>query len=482
MSKWIAVPLSLIAAAISIGPALAGDSDPWIVGKVLGDVRIDHKSGSEPARRDLTLVPSDTIRTGKNGRVVLTRGQESIMVSPSTTISLPDAARAGMSTIIQRSGSIILEVEKQNVQHFEVETPVLAAVVKGTRFEVRVGSDRAKVSVLRGQVQVADFKSGQIGLVTRGQAAAVAPGHVGLTLTGAGPKAPIQQGPPRHSAVQPSSRNAAPAAVKATAPNGKAAITRTGSGAIRITGALGPVSLDVSKATGGLARTEAAVSGSAPKPTVWSGGQPTTAAAATPSSQSNSVNSAAASNAASSGSKSSGSILTAIFGTAPSPAPTPSPSPAASAPSTDTGTSNPPAAVVVTTASNPAATTGSSTSGSPGSAAPPAVVVGSTAGSTGTGSPAPGDTGGSTSSNSPSKSASSNAGGTGNGNSENNSSDKNTGVNGSGNSANNSPTRNGGDKGITNVVGNLFGYHGVSAGNGGSKEGGSSPNRGNPKK
>ena len=50
-------------------------------------------------------------------------------------IGLPLEKTDGLSTTIQqRAGSILLEVEKRNVTHFEVETPYLAAVVKGTQF------------------------------------------------------------------------------------------------------------------------------------------------------------------------------------------------------------------------------------------------------------------------------------------------------------------------------------------------------------
>jgi FecR protein len=109
------------------------------------------------------LKPGDTIRTGRNGRVLLVRGEETILVAPNSVIGLPRRRRTGLATtILQQAGSILLEVEKQNVKHFEVETPYLAAVVKGTQFSVTVDRERTSVSVLRGQVEVSDFKSGQI--------------------------------------------------------------------------------------------------------------------------------------------------------------------------------------------------------------------------------------------------------------------------------------------------------------------------------
>ncbi len=83
---------------------------------------------------------------------------------------LPAEKKEGLATTItQQAGSILLEVEKKNVKHFEVETPYLAAVVKGTQFRVTVSASGATVDVTRGQVEVSDFKSGQIAMVMPGQ-------------------------------------------------------------------------------------------------------------------------------------------------------------------------------------------------------------------------------------------------------------------------------------------------------------------------
>ena len=119
-------------------------------------------------------------------------------------IGLPTEKKDGLSTtIVQQAGSILLEVEKRNVKHFEVETPYLAAVVKGTQFRVSVNAASTSVDVLRGQVEVADFKSGQIAQVMPGQVAtAFAHGKAGLSLSGSGTFNPIEQGKPRASSIE----------------------------------------------------------------------------------------------------------------------------------------------------------------------------------------------------------------------------------------------------------------------------------------
>ena len=154
--------------------------------------------------QDAVLKPGDSIRTGRNGRVLLMRGAETMMISANSAISLPEAGRPGMTTVIQQAGSILLDVEKRNVQHFEVETPYLAAVVKGTRFTVTVANGRAQVNVARGQVQVADFRSGQFALVLPGQIARVAHSAAsGCGCPDAGALSAIQQGPAQAPRIAP---------------------------------------------------------------------------------------------------------------------------------------------------------------------------------------------------------------------------------------------------------------------------------------
>src|SRR5262249_2175498 len=159
----------------------------WSVSKASGDVWIASEGTQQVSlKQEETLKPGDTIRTGRNGRVLLVRGEETMLISPNSVVGLPAERKDGLSTtVVQRVGSILLEVEKRNVKHFEVETPYLAAVVKGTRFSVTVTGESTKVAVLRGQVEVSDFKTGQIAQVMPGQTAtAFERGRPGLSLSG----------------------------------------------------------------------------------------------------------------------------------------------------------------------------------------------------------------------------------------------------------------------------------------------------------
>lgn len=335
-------------AALILGTAsgaFAADDGVWSVSKSSGDVWLA-ASGAQPVSlsQEGTLKPGDTIRTGRNGRVLLVRGEETILISPNSVVGLPAEKKEGLSTtIIQRAGAILLEVEKRNVKHFEVETPYLAAVVKGTQFSVTVDAGSTKVGVLRGQVEVSDFKTGQIAQVLPGQAAtAFEHGKPGLSLSGAGTFNPIEHGKPRASTIErvpvPKSglsapRNAANGhAIHALGPIDKGTKAAGASkqshqaagghahkaGVVRISNSLGEVKLNVHKVTNGLAH--GAVEGgrvrnanaSTGTETVWSDTKANTTTTAANSSNVTAVTVSSSASAASATSASSSATTTVV--------------------------------------------------------------------------------------------------------------------------------------------------------------------------
>src|SRR5664280_2616253 len=180
---WRILTMAFVLGAAS--SAAAAEEGAWSVSKSSGDVWMTTTGAQQVSLgKEEVLKPGDTIRTGRNGRVLLVRGEETILVSPNSVVGLPTEKKEGLSTtIVQQAGSILLKVEKRDVRHFEVETPYLAAVVKGTEFRVSTDGSGAHVDVLQGSVEVADFRSGQYALVLPGQAAKVsAQGSEGLSL------------------------------------------------------------------------------------------------------------------------------------------------------------------------------------------------------------------------------------------------------------------------------------------------------------
>jgi hypothetical protein len=193
-------------AIFGLGSSATAQDAAWHVSKSSGEVWVTNSGVQKASVTAATVLqPGDNIRTGQTGRVLLVRGKESMLISPNSIIGIPKESSDGMATtIIQRAGTILLDVEKRSVKHFEVETPYLAAVVKGTRFRVTVGKDDAHVDVLRGHVEVSDYKSGQYALIAAGQTAKVSTqGPFGLSLSGSGTLSSIQQGTPRSSSSRP---------------------------------------------------------------------------------------------------------------------------------------------------------------------------------------------------------------------------------------------------------------------------------------
>jgi FecR-like protein len=180
-------------------------NDVWHVSNAFGNVWVTVGGVQQASLAHARILkPGDSIRTGQNGRALLVRGEEYILISPNSAIEIPRETKQGiLTTIIQRAGSIVLEVEKRNVKHFEVETPLLAALVKGTRFRVTVEKNNSYVDVLRGQVEVSDLKSGQHALVQPGQTGKVLAQRLGLSLSGSGTLSAIEQGTPRRSLADP---------------------------------------------------------------------------------------------------------------------------------------------------------------------------------------------------------------------------------------------------------------------------------------
>jgi hypothetical protein len=312
ISRPLIAALGLFAAS----GAFAADDGTWSVRRFSGEVWTTSGDIQQASlKTDEVLKPGDTVRTGHNGRVLLVRGEESILIAPNSVVGIPAEKKEGLATTIkQQAGSILLEVEKKNVKHFAVETPYAAAVVKGTQFRVTVTASGTKVDVVRGQVEVADFKTGQIAQVMPGQhATAFASGEAGLVLGGSGAMQPIHQGQPRASSINrvPVPRNGLTAPVK---PGPSSVQQRHASGGaragvVRISSTLGEAKVNVHRATHGLARSTSPVAGARnaairETSTVWAASEPASSNAA--SSSANKGNGSVGGNGGSGGSAATG--------------------------------------------------------------------------------------------------------------------------------------------------------------------------------
>ena len=161
------------AVLLSASTAFAG-TPGWIVSESSGKVSILSTGTSRVAIRGGQLSAGDFVTTGTTGRAVLVRGEEYLVVAPNSRIRIaPPAQSGGLTQIIEHFGNVIYKIKKMTMPHFAVETPFLAAVVKGTTFSVTVTEKGAAVQVVEGRVEVATRDGGAAFMVLPGDIGSV---------------------------------------------------------------------------------------------------------------------------------------------------------------------------------------------------------------------------------------------------------------------------------------------------------------------
>ena len=183
--------------------ATIAQADEWRVVQSSGDVWIGSDSAQPVSLGSTeTLADGATLITGKSGRAMLVHDGQTMLVGPNSVASVPKSGdQGGFVTVLERTGAIEFDVDKQTAPHFAVETPYLAAVVKGTHFTVTIDGGSASVAVARGLVAVSDLATGEAVDTPLGQTAMVSGPDTKLTISGSGLLAPITQGSPRAPVV-----------------------------------------------------------------------------------------------------------------------------------------------------------------------------------------------------------------------------------------------------------------------------------------
>ncbi len=183
MRLWIWAAALAMAAGLSVAPALADD---WTAVKLRGTVHEFVDGEWQPLERGDVVSDARLIKTSNNARVTFARGEELIELGPSTRIQIMDeGGRRPFTTVRQYLGTVEIEAEVQNVEHFAVATPYLVAIVKGTQFTVTSSTRVSKVRVRRGAVSVVGIESGSETLITAGQSVSTR-GSAPLRVSGAG--------------------------------------------------------------------------------------------------------------------------------------------------------------------------------------------------------------------------------------------------------------------------------------------------------
>lgn len=260
---WLTVLATVATVWLWSSTATAGTSGVWAIADMSGRVSIV-RSGAAPVALTTgdELRPGDMIETAADSSATLVRDGESIVIAPNSRMGLPATNDSPFATLVlQKLGTLLFKVEKQQQQHFEVKTPYLAAVVKGTTFAVNVGPAGSSVHVIEGAVQVNDL-TGNAAIVRPGQTALVssAPGAT-LSIKGDSPKTPTQR-----SDAAPDQSSDAPAesaALPATTDSPSLGVKPTDSGVspegFAIEQTVGTVDIDIGTATNGLIQSAHAV-------------------------------------------------------------------------------------------------------------------------------------------------------------------------------------------------------------------------------
>jgi FecR-like protein len=153
-------------------PCFAGAAqDKWIVTQLSGDARVIHP-GVQPASLKINaqIVSGDTLITGSTGRAMLVRGSDYIIIAPRSELRLPAVPEAtGFTRVVEKLGTMLFKIQHTGIPHFAVDTPMLAAVVKGTTFSITVDQNRSAVQVIQGAVQVTAADGGMSRLVEGGR-------------------------------------------------------------------------------------------------------------------------------------------------------------------------------------------------------------------------------------------------------------------------------------------------------------------------
>ncbi len=128
----------------------------WTVVEVSGAVDIrdagNNRLGMKPGTK---LNAPFAIITSGDGHAVLAHGQDRLTVSPDSRVAVPQptTAESGIITRIRQTlGSVLYQDEHRTKDSFEVDTPYLVSVVKGTTFNIRVTPDDTTVALIEGSL------------------------------------------------------------------------------------------------------------------------------------------------------------------------------------------------------------------------------------------------------------------------------------------------------------------------------------------
>jgi hypothetical protein len=257
---------------------MADGSAGWTLVQAEGDVQIQPVGGGwSPVALSSVVRAGSVLRTGENGRAMLESDGDRIFVSPNSRLELPAGEPSGAATHVRQSlGTMLYDIFTRYdfatpaAERFRVDTPYLAAVIKGTVFTVTVGADGAAVRVIKGVVQVTSADGAHGAMVYPGETATVPPRADGdVTILGrqasATPDGGTELTRDTDAAIKTDGRlgAGATAGLGGTLPSVGGALPGTGGTLSGATGTVSGVSGTLSGATGTISGAGGTLSGAA---------------------------------------------------------------------------------------------------------------------------------------------------------------------------------------------------------------------------
>jgi hypothetical protein len=174
-------PIVAVRSAAAADPAVGAGA--WLAEEVRGTVRVraagEAPAGWQPLQAATPIAGQSEIATGSDGVAVLDNGVDQIKLAPNSRLVLPPDQGEGLMTIIEESlGNIFFSIGSRPNRSFEVNSPYLVVLVKGTKFTVNANYLGDSVTVTEGTVEVRAAAGGNAAgtLIGPGQTASVGAG------------------------------------------------------------------------------------------------------------------------------------------------------------------------------------------------------------------------------------------------------------------------------------------------------------------
>jgi FecR protein len=165
---------TLLGLAMMIPAVAKAAPQSWRVSERSGPVTILHSGINKVAVQGAEAAAGDVVATGANGRAVLVRGEDYLVVAPSSRLRIATPSQKNsLLQVLQDSGNVVYKIKHLLTPHFSVETPYLAAVVKGTTFSITVNDAGTAVQVVQGALEVQTVDGGAKELIRPGMIARI---------------------------------------------------------------------------------------------------------------------------------------------------------------------------------------------------------------------------------------------------------------------------------------------------------------------